>query len=85
VVFFPNLDPNRLHTTGIAPLTQEERTVVIFEVGHTSDRNMVEAMEQKTRQHREGVLTAATQYIERMWRTRRKLLTELHRAGPGPG
>lgn len=51
VVFFPNLDPNRLNTTALAPLTQHERKVVIFEFGHTSDKLMVGAMEEKCRQH----------------------------------
>ena len=51
LMWCPNLDPNRLHTTAVAPLTQHERTVVIFEFGHTSDKLMVETMEDKCRQH----------------------------------
>ena len=51
VVFLPNVEPIRLATHALSPLTPAERTIVIMEVGHCGDSAMADKVSTKIGDH----------------------------------
>jgi ribonuclease HI len=51
VVFLPNVEPHRLYTDRLAQLSQQEKTIVLIEVGHCTDARLAQEVEEKIRQH----------------------------------
>ena len=51
VVFLPNVEPIRLATHAFSPLTPDERTIVIMEVGHCGDGTMADKVSTKIGDH----------------------------------
>ena len=54
VVFLPNVEPIRLATHALSPLTPDERTIVIMEVGHCGDSTMADKLSTKIGTTRAG-------------------------------